>query len=72
MIKYIIKSNELIKFYNFISKLLYVLNKQNVCNLGKLNSKFYYKINKEVDKLYIKRLLQKYQSFKLSNIRKGE
>ncbi len=39
----IIKSNELIKFCNFISKLLYVLNKQNICNLGKLNSRFYYK-----------------------------
>ncbi len=43
------------KFCNFISKLLNVLNKQNICNLSKLKSRFYYEKNsfnnKEVDKL---------------------
>ncbi len=39
----VIKSNELIKFCNFGSKLLYVLNKQNIYNLNKLKGRFYYK-----------------------------
>ncbi len=38
------------KLRNFESNLLYVLNKQNICNLGKLKEDFN---NKEVNKLYI-------------------